>query len=83
MNTRRSRSQSGLSTSRAHFSPVLQRSAQALVIRNRVQALLRDQGAEGVPPPDSLTPRTPAAVERFWDPHLVDRLQTRLTRFRD
>jgi hypothetical protein len=31
----------------------------------------------------SLTPATPALRDRFWNPHLIDRLQTPLSRVRE
>ena len=87
MNTRTSTtlasSTSRVQSSRAQFSPVIRRTAQTALTRNR----LRDAGGEArntvVPRPESLTPETPAPTERWWDPHLVDRLQLPLTRFRD
>jgi hypothetical protein len=61
---------------------VLRRNAQTALTRSRIHANLRARNHDVVPTEDSLTPETPT-LDRWWDPHLVDRLQTQLTRFRD
>jgi hypothetical protein len=72
-----------LRSSRAALSPVLRRATQDALTRSRVNARLAAARSAALPTSDSLTPATPSLGERWWDPHLVDRLQTPLTRFRD
>jgi hypothetical protein len=87
MSTHTSRSKSTLSSrrltsSRAHYSPILPRNAQDALTRNLLHTQVHARNDSIVPNAKSLTPETPT-LSRWWDPHLVDRLHTQLTRFRD
>ena len=87
MNTKSSKIRSSSTRSlvlrRAQFSPVFPRPAQEAVIRSRLHAQSAERSNVIVPDAETLTPGTPVFTDRFWNPHLVDRLQTQLTRFRD
>ncbi|MES2697867.1 MAG: hypothetical protein V4773_30680 [Verrucomicrobiota bacterium] len=76
---------SSLTTTRAALSPVLRRSLQGALTRQRVAArLARSRSANAaLPASDSLTPATPALLERWFNPHLLDRLQMPLSRIRE
>lgn len=68
MNTRLTRS--SLTTTRAALSPLRSRPL------NRARAA-------AVPAAESLTPATPSLLDRWFDPHLIDRLQMPLSRIRE
>lgn len=68
MNTRLTRSL--FTTSRAALSPLRSRPL------NRARAV-------AVPSAESLTPATPSLLDRWFDPHLIDRLQMPLSRIRE
>jgi hypothetical protein len=67
---------------RAHFSPVMRRTTQ-LALTRRGTAHRVDRRRATMPAADTLTPSTPNIAPRLWNPHLLDRLQAPLTRFRD
>ena len=69
--------------SRGDFTPLLRRSTEAAFARSRVDARGAARRSRKLISPDALMPLTPSLVERWWDPHLVDRLQSPLTRYRD
>jgi hypothetical protein len=87
MNTQPSRTfpslAAGSTSGRAQFSPVLRHTAQTALTRHRVRAELREQNSGVIPDAETLTPPTPTLRERWWNPHLMDRLQPPLTRFRE
>ena len=66
---------------RAHLSPLISRSALAVARRRLTES--RSLRPNAVPSADSLTPATPVLRDRFWNPHLIDRLQTPLSRVRE
>ena len=69
--------------SRAQFSPVLPHTTQASLTRSRAQARLSAHGRQIIPRAESLSPNTPVLGSRWWNPHVVDRLQFELSRVRD
>jgi hypothetical protein len=83
MNPQRSLRSSAIPSSRAAFSPLFRNAAQRPLTRANVNARLVRAYSATVPTADTLTPATPSLVERWWDPHLVDRLQTPLTRIHE
>lgn len=66
-----------LSVRRSQFSPLGSRH----ILSALRWAPSRPQAA--VPAADSLTPATPVLRDLFWNPHLIDRLQTPLSRVRE
>lgn len=68
MNTRLTRP--SFATTRAALSPL------------RSRPLNRARTA-AIPGADSLTPATPSLLDRWFDPHLIDRLQMPLSRIRE
>lgn len=68
---------------RAQFSPLIRRTAQTTLTRNRLRIERNGKATEVVPIPETLTLETPTPSERWWDPHLVDRLQSPLTRIHE
>ncbi len=71
--------------SRAQLSPLFRRSTQDALARGQIAARLnhRTNRASALPLNDPLTPATPTLSDRWWDPHLLDRLQTPLSRIRE
>lgn len=68
MNTRLTRS--SFATTRAALSPLRSRPL------NRPRAV-------AVPGAETLMPATPSLLDRWFDPHLIDRLQMPLSRIRE
>ena len=71
------------SHARAHLSPLLRRATQQAVLRSRIGAPARTGNKRQIWAANTMTPPTPALVDRWWNPHLLDRLQTPLSRIRE
>ena len=87
MNTQTSRTTrvAASTGSRAQLSPLFRRSTQGALARGQIAARLnrRADRVAALTFNDPLTPATPTLSDRWWDPHLLDRLQTPLSRVRE
>jgi hypothetical protein len=61
----------------------VRRTARTILTRNRLRTERKGQESGVLPQTESLTLQTPTPTERWWDPHLIDRLQLPLTRIRE
>jgi hypothetical protein len=68
---------------RVQLSPLLGRIAQNATLRTSLAAGPRASADRRIWSAHTLTPPTPSLVERWWNPHVIDRLQPPLTRIRE
>ena len=71
------------SHARSHLSPLLRRATQQAVLRARAGASARTGTDRQIWSANAMTPPTPSLIDRWWNPHLLDRLQTPLSRIRE
>lgn len=69
---------------RAQFSPVLRRAMHDTFVRRSASTQPDRPGFDGRPlVDDTLNEFARVTSDRWWDPHLIDRLRSPLTRYRD